>query len=168
MKISIVGDSRVGKTMFVKLFVDNFINNYPYNEHVQKCGVDVNLLKFNTIHGEIDVNIWDFCGDEKFNGIRDGNYIGSNYVIIMYDHMNIESYNNIHKWYDNVYRVCGNIPMLIIANNTTFNYKKTKCTMNDGKKLNCVKICNKKSKYHIRLFEHIFRDLFHDDTLTIT
>ena len=38
-------------------------------------GVEVHPLTFHTSRGQINYNVWDTAGQEKFGGLRDGYYI---------------------------------------------------------------------------------------------
>lgn len=58
-----VGNSGVGKTTFVK----QFLNTFPrYNATV---GADVHHIPLKTNHGKIKFHVWDNAGSEKFPGV---------------------------------------------------------------------------------------------------
>lgn len=73
-KVVIVGDSGVGKT---KLLYEML--HIPYDTYLATIGVEVSNLR--TPRGTI--NVWDTAGNDKFAGMRDGYYIGTDLFVIV-------------------------------------------------------------------------------------
>ena len=76
-------------------------------------------------------NIWDTSGNERFAGLKEGYYIGSDFAIIMISNT-VSSYQSITQFKNMIIRTCGNIPIVIAINkcdlnNTENNYNKLKC-----------------------------------------
>ncbi len=111
-KIILVGDGEVGKTTYIKkLKTSKFKKKY-----VATVGVYVHPLTIYTNEGEYCLNIWDTAGQEKFGGLRDGYYIGGDACIYMCDLTDQKSVSSISKWFNQVGRVTGDIPSIIIGN----------------------------------------------------
>lgn len=66
--------------------------------------------------GNIQFNVWDTAGQEKFGGLRDGYYIQGQCAIIMFDVTSRITYRNVPNWFRDVSRVCENIPILLCGN----------------------------------------------------
>jgi len=111
-KILLVGDSKVGKSSFVK----RHRNREFDHEYVATQGADVTSLTFNTNHGLITFNVWDCSGQQKFDQIRDGYYYNTDGVIIIFDLGNEISSNNVNKWLKQVKNITNNIPFIICGN----------------------------------------------------
>ncbi len=80
-KITLIGDGGVGKTTLVcKLQTGDFRKKY-----IATLGVEVHPIKRNTTNGPICYNIWDCAGQEKFGRLRDGYFVNSNALIVMFD-----------------------------------------------------------------------------------
>jgi len=111
-KILLVGDSKVGKSSFLKRH-----QNMEFGrEYLATQGADVTSLSFNTNHGLITFNVWDCSGQQKFDQIRDGYYYNTHGVIIMFDLGNEISNNNVNKWLKQVKNITNNIPVIICGN----------------------------------------------------
>lgn len=103
-KISILGKTKSGKTTFCKRLINN---NNNYISIVNTLGVDV--LPYSLNNRNIRLNLWDCAGDERYKGLGDDYWIGSNGAIIFKDN------SNIHLNYKNaILNRCGNIPIVFI------------------------------------------------------
>jgi len=138
-KILVVGDSGVGKTSLIRKFsVDKFDNDYTKTD-----GTDFNIKSINTEHGKISITIWDFSGENKFEKTRKYYYYGAHAAFIVFDVTNIESFNNIEKWYNEILYETGSIPVIILAN------KSDKTNIN---KINIKRYKEFSNKHNIELF----------------
>merc|ERR1712113_1231752 len=108
----LVGDGGVGKTTLVKRHeTGEFKTRY-----IPTLGVEVSRLKFETDCGPILMNVWDTAGQEKFGGLRDGYYVHADCAIIMFDVTSRSTYQSVPKWHDDLRRVCGKIPTVLVGN----------------------------------------------------
>lgn len=114
MKLLIVGDGGVGKTTYRKI-----LENKAFEpKYVPTLGVDTTQIKYD----DIDFTIWDTSGTERFSGLRDGYYIGSDCAIIMISdnklsHRSIDGYKRL------IIKYCGNIPIVVVHNYKNINDK---------------------------------------------
>ena len=91
-KIVFLGDSQVGKTCFINVLVDGIFYSNLKNEEVLKYSIkDINLENEN----KIQLNIWDFTGQEKFRKIAPIMAKNSDCIILGYDITKRESFDNI-------------------------------------------------------------------------
>lgn len=58
--------------------------------------------------GQIQFDVWDTAGQEKFGGLRDGYYINGQCGIIMFDVTSRITYKNVPNWH----RMCPPDPHL--------------------------------------------------------
>lgn len=115
-KITVVGDSQVGKTSLMKKFTSGSFRR----EYGNTVGFQTSIYN-NTIEGYeirllfIDIN----CGDE-FRLLRPSFYRNTNAAIIVYSledtELGKESFNNIPKWHNEVVKHCGDVPIFLFAN----------------------------------------------------
>ena len=139
-KIVLVGDGGVGKTTYIKRHLTgDFTKKY-----IATLGVEVHPLKFNTNHGWIGLNMWDCAGQEKFGGLREGYYVSSDALIVMFDLTSLVTFKNVSKWIDQYVRFMGNNqPIVLCGSKCDIKTRKVSNTM--------IRECMK--KYKIPYFE---------------
>jgi GTP-binding nuclear protein Ran len=54
--------------------------------------------------GQIQFDVWDTAGQEKFGGLRDGYYINGQCGIIMFDVTSRITYKNVPNWHRKLLR----------------------------------------------------------------
>lgn len=109
-KLILVGDGGVGKTTFVKRHLTGEFEK----RYVATRGVEVHPLKFSTNLGDIQFNVWDTAGQEKFGGLRDGYYIQGQCAIIMFDVTSRITYRSVPNWYRDITRVLRKHPYSVV------------------------------------------------------
>jgi len=112
-KISLAGDGAVGKTSWVhRLCTGKF-----KNRHVPTLGVEVHSVNYRCTDGtSVEFDIWDCAGTDKYVGLGEGYYIGSDGAIIMCDLTNGDSCATSASWYHNIKRICSDIPVVVSGN----------------------------------------------------
>ena len=85
-------------------------------KYIATLGVEVHPLGFSTVCylcfsapspllilsqnlGNIQFDVWDTAGQEKFGGLRDGYYINGQCGIIMFDVTSRITYKNVPNWH---------------------------------------------------------------------
>lgn len=108
-KLILCGASKVGKTSFVKKLTKNEFNE----TYIPTIGVDVRPFNFdsNTVF-----NIWDLAGYPIYKGLSEGYFCAAHCAIIMFSHYDILSKKMIHTYREDIKRICGDIPIVVIAN----------------------------------------------------
>lgn len=107
-RISLLGDSNVGKTSLITRFCDStFRDNYS-----NTIGIDFRVvtLKFENII--VKVHIWDTAGQEKFKSLSSNYFRNSHGFIFVYDIVDRKSFESVDDWV-----------------NTAFNYNKENCVI---------------------------------------
>nr|QBK86921.1 MAG: Ras family GTPase [Marseillevirus LCMAC103] len=72
-------------------------------------------------------NIWDTAGQEKFGGLREGNYIGADCAIVMFDVTSRMSYKNARVWAQDLRKHAPpGIPIVLCGNKVDVKDRKVK------------------------------------------
>jgi small GTP-binding protein len=113
LKIALVGDSKVGKTSFLKKFLDNKFSD-DYNSTV---GSETKNFCCSYKNKNIKFQICDIAGIEKYKPSLTTFYKGINGVIIMFDVNNIDSFINIEYWFKEVNKYkMQDVPIVFVGN----------------------------------------------------
>lgn len=94
IKILILGDSTVGKTTLLLKYVDCY---FP-KAYIATIGVEYKVKKININGLDLNLQLWDSAGQERFLGITKNFMKGADGIIYMYDITNKESFDNLKNW----------------------------------------------------------------------
>ncbi|XP_030386332.1 GTP-binding nuclear protein Ran-like [Scaptodrosophila lebanonensis] len=119
-KCVMVGDGGTGKTTFIKQHMTGEFEK----KYVATMGVEVHPLIFYTNRGAIRFNVWDTCGQEDFNSLRDNYYSLGDCAIIMFDVTSRTTYKHVTNWERNLRRICDNIPIVLCGNKVDMKDRK--------------------------------------------
>ena len=116
-KLLLVGDSGVGKSVFVKCMThEGFIKGYR-----PTLGVEAHTIL--DIDRDIQYEVWDVAGRNN-DSMRSAYYINGNIAIIMYDVTCKSTSKSVKKWRKEIECVCPNIPIYVIGNKADLEHKK--------------------------------------------
>jgi GTP-binding nuclear protein Ran len=129
-------------------FVKRHLTGEFEKKYIATLGVEVHPLGFSTVRitslrpsheartasdwhapqnlGQIQFDVWDTAGQEKFGGLRDGYYINGQCGIIMFDVTSRITYKNVPNWHRDLVRVCENIPIVLTGNKVDVKERKVK------------------------------------------
>ena len=107
-KMIIIGDSAVGKTCIFKKIVSGVFTE----KSISTIGMDRRTLSFKIKNSEgndldVDVQLWDTAGEERFRSITASYYKASQGLLLMYDITNRETFDNIENWIKNITESLG-------------------------------------------------------------
>lgn len=116
-KVLVVGDVYTGKTSAIRRYVRNQFSK----DYQTTIGVDFALKRVHTTNGDINVQLWDIAGQERFAGLSRIFYTHAVAAIIVFDITKRDSFENTIKWKDDinskVFLPSGErIPVLLLAN----------------------------------------------------
>merc|ERR1711985_189678 len=163
-KLVLVGDGGTGKTTFVKRHLTGEFEK----KYIATLGVEVHPLGFSTNLGQIQFDVWDTAGQEKFGGLRDGYYINGQCGIIMFDVTSRITYKNVPNWHRDLVRVCENIPIVLTGNKVDVKNRQVKpkqVTFHRKKNLQYHEISAKSNYNYEKPFIYLARKLIGDDKL---
>ncbi|KZL65076.1 GTP-binding nuclear protein GSP1/Ran, partial [Colletotrichum tofieldiae] len=125
-----IANMAAAQTPTFKLVLTTFVKRHLTGEFEKKymatLGVEVHPLGFTTNFGQIQFDVWDTAGQEKFGGLRDGYYINGQCGIIMFDVTSRITYKNVPNWHRDLVRVCENIPIVLCGNKVDVKERKVK------------------------------------------
>ncbi|KAI8555214.1 hypothetical protein RHMOL_Rhmol05G0157500 [Rhododendron molle] len=96
-KLLLIGDSSVGKSCLLLRFADDsYVDSY-----ISTIGVD----------------FWDTAGQERFRTITSSYYRGAHGIIIVYDVTEMESFNNVQQWLNEIDRYANDTVCKLLVGN---------------------------------------------------
>ena len=102
-KISIIGDTSVGKSWLLKRITENeFKETYELT-----IGVEFGSILFQTQDKILKLQIWDTAGQENFKSITKIFYRGTHWVFLAYDISRENTFQNALKWLSEVRQNSG-------------------------------------------------------------
>ena len=120
-KIIIIGDCGVGKSsLSLRATKNEFIESY-------KTTIAFEFYIFNIKIDNLNINlqIWDTCGQEEYRSLISSFYKNSSLAIIVYAIDNITSFNNVDSWIKDLKQYSNpNIKIILIGNKNDLNDKR--------------------------------------------
>ena len=131
-KVLLLGDSTVGKTCFLMKYTDKTFQDI----HMATIGLDYRLRSMRLKSGKsIKLQIWDTAGQDRFRAITKNYYKGSHGIILIYDITNIQSFENVKTWVNQIREEASSNVIIYIAGNKVDMEDERKVDRDDGEKL---------------------------------
>ena len=128
-KILLLGDCSSGKTsMIYRLTYNNFLEHY-----ISTIGIDFNTKSFLVNDKKIRLQIWDSCGQERFNALTRSYYRNTDAFIICYDISSNKSFENAKQWIKELDKYVDNQVIKILVGNKTDLEDLRQIKYEDGK-----------------------------------
>ena len=108
-KVILIGDSSVGKTNIMSKYLKN-----QFNENSKATvGVEFGSKLFKLNGHNINAQIWDTAGQEKYKAITGAYYKGSKGAFVVYDITRKETFESVDKWINDL-KSSGDPKLIII------------------------------------------------------
>lgn len=112
VKLLILGDSGVGKSSILVRYTEEKFNH----SHIATIGLDFKTKTIEIEGKQLEMQIWDTAGTEKFRVITKTYYQRCSGIIIAYDCSNQKSFDNVSKWIEQIKsNVEDEVPKVLIA-----------------------------------------------------
>jgi len=109
----LIGDSGVGKSCLLLRFADDKWTD----SYISTIGVDFKIRTIELDGKTIKLQIWDTAGQERFRTISSTYYRGAHGIIVVYDITNLDSFNNVKRWLEEINKYAReNVNKLLVGN----------------------------------------------------
>merc|ERR1712146_456616 len=132
LKVIILGDSSVGKTSLMNMYVNRKFNN----QYKATIGADFLTKEVMVTHNGdqrlVTMQIWDTAGQERFQSLGVAFYRGADACILVFDLTSKKSFDNLDTWREEFLVQSGptetdNFPFVVLGN---------KCDLKDTRVVN--------------------------------
>ncbi|XP_046559383.1 ras-related protein Rab-8B-like [Haliotis rubra] len=98
VKAVLIGDLGVGKSTFLHTFMEGKFTR------VETSSDTLGFKQKTIIHSDKNVRLqmWDTAGQEKYRSLTASYYRGANGCIIMFDVTNEETFDHVHRWFEDM------------------------------------------------------------------
>ena len=123
-KVIILGDSSVGKSVFISKFIDD---KFSFDS-ISTIGV---MFKEKTVSYDgktAKIQLWDTAGQERLRSITKQYFRGIHGAILMYDITCAQSYNNLAEWYRTIEENAGSVPIIIVGSKSDLVHARAVAT----------------------------------------
>ena len=165
-KVLLLGDTTVGKTCFLMKYTDKTFQDI----HMATIGLDYRLKSMKLKSGKnIKLQIWDTAGQDRFRAITKNYYKGSHGIILIYDVTNIQTFENVKSWVNQIREEASTNVIIYIAANKIDMEEERKVSKEEGEE---------KAKYHNvafletsalngtnieKAFQELINDVYHNN-----
>ena len=114
IKLSIIGDSNVGKSNFLFKYIDDQFSPL----HVATIGFDYKS-KITTLPVSkkiVKLQIWDTAGQEKYMSINKNLFQRVQGIILMYDITKRQTFEHLDTWINIIKQMTNEIPIILVGN----------------------------------------------------
>ena len=157
VKISVIGNSNVGKTNIIKRFLHNTFDL----ETKSTIGVDFGNKIMHIDNHVIKLQIWDTAGQERYMAITNTFYKNAKGIIVVYDISDKNSFNKVNNWMESINTNASSDTKILLLGNKADLYHKRQVSYIEGRELS--------EKHKIHLFAEIsaLENVQRDQTITI-
>ena len=132
-KVLLLGDSSVGKTCVLLRYCDKTFQE----AHLSTIGLDYRLKTMTLENGKnIKLQIWDTAGQDRFRAITKNYYKGANGIILIYDVTNLQTYENVKNWINQIREEANpNVVIYLAGNKIDVNEELRVVRTEEGQKI---------------------------------
>lgn len=115
-KIIVLGDDESGKTSLLKKYtIQKEKKNY-----LETLGTQFSRYPAKIKGEDVILFFWDVNADKEFEFFRPTFYKGAKAAILIFSDYHRDTINKIKKFYIEIKRFCGRIPIILLRNNSNF------------------------------------------------
>lgn len=140
-KILLLGDSSVGKTCFLKRFIDGTFQEV----YMSTISLDYKIKLINVDDLKIKIQLWDIPVQNRFMSITKNYFKGTNGIILIYDVTNRNTFENIKTWMEQIEESKTEDLIIYLVGNKIDEEENRKIKEEEGKETG--------TKYKLRFFE---------------
>ena len=146
IKLLTLGESYVGKTTLILNYMNPNIKTTNLERLYPTIGVDYQKKSVTIDNRNINVEIWDTAGQEKFKKITSQYYNGADGIILIFDITNKKSFEKISFWIQDLSNKIDldNICLILIGNKTD---------LKDQRKVSVEEAQKYAAQYNIEYYE---------------
>ena len=112
LKILILGDSSVGKTSLLLKYADGYFPTI----YVATIGIEYKVKKININGADINLQIWDTAGEERFRSITQNYMKGADGILYVFDITQKSSFDNLKTWIRQSEEITEGFKKIIVGN----------------------------------------------------
>lgn len=112
IKLLTLGNSLVGKSSLIARFIENKF----FDSYISTIGIDFFKKKVEIGHNEIDLQIYDSAGQEKYKSISKQYYHNSEGILLVFDLTSQESFVALDEWIEDLEKVEKDLPIVLVGN----------------------------------------------------
>lgn len=112
IKLLTLGNSMVGKSSLIARFIDNKF----FDSYISTIGIDFFKKKVKIGVNEIDLQIYDSAGQEKYKSISKQYYHNSEGILLVFDLTSQESFVALDEWIEELEKVEKDLPIILVGN----------------------------------------------------
>ncbi|MHA2248878.1 MAG: GTP-binding protein [Candidatus Kariarchaeaceae archaeon] len=123
LKITLMGDGAVGKTSLRNRFMGKGFRT----EHLMTIGADFATYDRPLDDNNVTYQIWDLAGQDTFRSVRARFFRGSMAGICVFDITRKDSFRNITRWIEEIWRNSGRgvVPIILLGNKADLRDKNS-------------------------------------------
>ena len=121
LRITMLGDSKVGKTSIVNVF----LNLKFVDDNLSTIGkMKLETMKEMKDGKKMKIIILDTAGQERFHSITTSSIKGSNGIVVTFDRTDKTSFKNVENWLNDIQDIIENIPIVLFGNKSDLEDKR--------------------------------------------
>ena len=131
IKLLLIGNAYVGKTLIVQKFIDNTFSKST----VSTIGVDLQSKVIDINGKKVKYLIWDTAGEDRMKTMTYSYYRGCHVILVVFDVTDRKSFQNVTTWVECIDKFAKtNVLRILVGNKTDLTDKRVIST-EEGKKL---------------------------------
>merc|ERR1712130_835654 len=129
-KLVFLGEQSVGKTSLITRFMyDSFDNTYQAT-----IGIDFLSKTMYLEDRTVRLQLWDTAGQERFRSLIPSYIRDSTVAVVVYDITNVNSFEQVTRWVEDVRAERGNDVIIVLVGNKTDLADKRHVSIDEGEK----------------------------------